>query len=307
MLKSQQAGARTRMGRFAAYGVLVSVISAACEKEEPQKDERDLPPTVKPFYDYRSPSKPTASAPARDAAPAFSASPAIPQIRGRPPIPSRLGCQEDMARLGSYCIDRYEIHLVGAAGEAHPYYKRPPYSMSDLIAVSSAGVYPQGYMSQEMADKACRNAGKRLCTREEWQNACRGQAGNRYPYGNSFEQGRCNVNVRSQHILDKYFPDIPHLKRTGKQFNDPQLLQDPDYLAKTGQFESCVTPEGLFDMDGNLSEWVADTVMKESLHGTFTGNAFMGYLNAGCGRWTDAHSSNYQDYSMGTRCCADVK
>jgi sulfatase modifying factor 1 len=226
-----------------------------------------------------------------------------------PPTPAfrdGAGCGRNMARIGAFCIDRYEVELVDrASGRPHPYFVHPPDSASSLAAVSRPGVFPQGYMSQEGARAACEAAGKRLCTLAEWQAACGGARKARYPYGEEYEEGRCNVNRIGRHILDKYFPDIPHLKRAGKEFNDPRLLIDPDYLEWTGQSASCVTPDGLFDMDGNLSEWVSETVEKpDGLHGTFAGNAFIGYASSGCGRWTDAHAAAYHDYSLGTRCCA---
>ena len=60
-------------------------------------------------------------------------------------------------------------------------------------------------------------------------------------------------------------------------------------------------------MDGNLSEWVGDTVeMPDGMHGTFAGDAFSGYGKDGCFRKTSAHSADYLDYSMGTRCCKDA-
>ncbi len=219
------------------------------------------------------------------------------------------GCQANMGRTGTICMDRFEITLLDKkSGAIHPYYVRPPYGMDGLVAISEPGVFPQGYLSQEMLGKACTNAGKRLCTLSEWQSACAGAGKRRFPYGNDAAGGTCNTDKRNPHILDKHFPDTPHLKRTGKHFNDPALLQDPDYLQRAGTDAGCRTPEGIYDMDGNLSEWVSDTIrMPDGLHGTFAGDAFSGAGTEGCGRKTSAHASNYHDYSMGGRCCAEAK
>ncbi len=227
----------------------------------------------------------------------------------RRPLPTGRGCMQGMARAGGFCIDRFEIRLVDkSTGSQYPYFQPPPRDMSGLKAVSERWVMPQGYMSQLAARAACEAAGKRLCTLEEWRAACQGARKARFPYGEDYEPGRCNVNVATPYILDKYFPDIPHLKRSGKQFNDPRLLIDPDYLQWTGQSAECSTPDGLFDMDGNLSEWVEDRVQKaDGMHGTFAGNAFVGYASMGCTRWTDAHAEGYHDYSLGTRCCANPR
>ncbi len=231
-----------------------------------------------------------------------------PAMSGRMPAPGAAagrGCPEGMARIRDFCMDRFEITLVDAEGTARPYFQAPPRGMDGLRARSIAGAFPQGYLSREAADKACRNAGKRLCTLDEWQSACSGNGTRKFPYGSSPVTGMCNAGKRDPHILDKHFPDIPHMRRTGKHFNDPALLQDPDYLMRTGSKAECVTPEGVYDMDGNLSEWVSDTVQKDGrTHGTFAGDAFSGHGSAGCARKTSAHTSDYHDYSMGARCCS---
>src|SRR5690606_6848126 len=60
-------------------------------------------------------------------------------------------------------------------------------------AISMGGVYPQGYLSGEIARVACNNAGKRLCREEEWIRACRGESDRDFPYGDSYEPLACNV------------------------------------------------------------------------------------------------------------------
>ncbi|HXK17762.1 MAG TPA: hypothetical protein VNG33_08165, partial [Polyangiaceae bacterium] len=140
------------------------------------------------------------------------------------------GCPSEMARIGPYCIDRWEISTVDkTTGEAlSPYYPPTPALVSevwrgwlierDLLgdaaaramplpplselersghfeakAVSRPGVVPQSYLSQVLARRACENAGKRLCSQDEWVGACKGKAGLKYPYGGSYRQGVCNV------------------------------------------------------------------------------------------------------------------
>src|SRR5690606_17131738 len=60
-------------------------------------------------------------------------------------------------------------------------------------AVSRPAVVPQAYLSHALARRACQNAGKRLCTETEWVTACRGERHRKFPYGDSFELGACNV------------------------------------------------------------------------------------------------------------------
>jgi formylglycine-generating enzyme len=297
---------QARHVRFCAFAVMASALAFSCGRkdtgyqapEPSQTDQAEIPHFIPPKGQGGVAATPRAPATAtQNAKPGTAA-------EQQAALPDGRGCKENMARVKQFCIDRYEIHLVGRDGAALPYNQPAPYNMNGIIARSSPGVFPQGHLSQETSRKACENAGKRLCTLDEWQSACNGMGSRKYPYGVQAVAGNCNVNKRDPHILDKHFPDIPHMKRAGKQFNDPALLLDPDYLEKTGQRTMCVTPDGLFDMDGNLSEWVDDTVQKgDGLHGTFAGDAFSGAGIQGCERKTQAHTANYLDYSMGTRCC----
>ncbi len=214
------------------------------------------------------------------------------------------GCRVEMARVGSFCIDRWEVHLVDRrTGERHPENKSPTRNINNLKAVSSPDVYPQGHMSQIVARKACQNAGKRLCRQEEWERACSGTSKRRFPYGNEKDLSVCNVNKRNPYILDKLFPNIPHMKRSGREFNHPDVLLEPGYLSTTGEYARCVTPERVFDMDGNLSEWVEET---KDENGVFKGDPFSGAGKSGCFRTVGGHLQQYLDYSLGTRCCSNT-
>jgi len=240
-----------------------------------------------------------------------------------PPAPPTLACPTDMARIGKLCIDRYEAHLVivvDGKESRHPYSSRPP-RRAHYEARSAKGVKPQGYISRLEAERACNNAGKRLCTLDEWQSACRGSRDTDYPYGNEEETERCNVG--KGHLMSKLFGEAPD-GWTQARFNDAKLNEEPGYLAKTGAYETCVTPEGLHDMVGNLHEWVDAEVTMDLMrklrsegvrrHGGpwRRGNSvFMGGFfsttnehGKGCQFITIAHEARYHDYSTGFRCCA---
>jgi len=92
---------------------------------------------------------------------------------------------------------------------------RPPSSRKD---------HPVVYVALEDARAYARWAGKRLPTEEEWQYAAQGLDGRKYPWGDSWEPGRCNEAVTGSTTPVKAFP-------SGR------------------------SPFGCYDMCGNVWQW----------------------------------------------------
>ena len=231
-----------------------------------------------------------------------------------------------------FCVDRFEASLVDAAeGRAlSPYYPPTPKLLrfvaekwtdatdgsnapADVAfpaipdwqrqgewqprAVSARGQVPQGYMNRDAAALACANAGKRLCTLEEWTTACRGEKNTPFPYGATYRQGACNV-FREDHparILHGN-ASLNHL--------DPRLnlveLDGAPMLRPTGATPACKSAWGrdaVYDMVGNVDEWVDDP------DGTFAGGFYARSTRNGCDAKVTTHPPTYFDYSIGVRCC----
>jgi len=246
-------------------------------------------------------------------------------------------CPADMVEINHrFCIDRYESSLRDTAQQRtiSPYYhpehgqlaathrrwraaaarsstrlgrslavpEPPAYQVEeafDIRATSERGVTPNGYLNLERATRACKNAGKRLCTRDEWVLACRGERARKFPYGDAYVAGRCNV-FREAHpaVLLHGDASINHL--------DPRLNLTQDHgrplLRRTGETSECRSEWGsdaVYDMVGNLDEWVDDP------EGTFVGGFFARATKEGCDAAIQSHPAEYFDYSLGTRCCAD--
>jgi sulfatase-modifying factor enzyme 1 len=230
-----------------------------------------------------------------------------------PAAPTRANsyvCPSDMVMIGrSYCIDVYEASLLQVTKDG----AEKPWPYFDLIpdgvvvrAVSSAGVFPQGYISGHQAAAACERSGKRLCKPDEWKNACMGPKKTIFPYGNERQVGRCNDNGRSSmHFFNAKLDDKPEnswMWGFGGNMIDPRLNQLEGTLTRSGERTGCTNEYGVFDMVGNLHEWVDDP------DGTFQGGYYLDtHLNGdGCYYRTTAHPMSHLDYSTGFRCCADV-
>ncbi len=157
-------------------------------------------------------------------------------------------------------------------------------------AVSVPGVKP-ALASWFDAKAACDKAGKRMCTEEEWVSACTGEAavdhgkngnwtsgpvsGRLYPYGAFFEQGACRDSE------DKY---------TGA-------------AAETGKNAQCRTAEGVYDLTGNLYEWVG-AAPEEA---TMIGGDWRSGSGASCRRRTRTYGAGIKNDTTGFRCCADAE
>lgn len=257
-------------------------------------------------------------------------------LPGPGPWVARSGrCPAEMVDVqGRFCIDRWEAILFDAAGgrkispHYHPTRKAtsgaygrwlkereqsateegrsmaipapPDWQLREEFeprAESRPGVLPNGYVDRERAERACKNAGKRLCREEEWVVACRGHANRKFPYGDTFESGRCNV-FRESHPASVLHgnPSINH--------SDPRLnlvsVRGRPLLRTTGTTPECKSEWGsdaIYDMVGNLDEWIDDP------EGTFVGGFFSRGTREGCDSKITSHGPTYYDYSLGVRCC----
>jgi sulfatase modifying factor 1 len=229
-----------------------------------------------------------------------------------------------MSEVDGTCVDRYEAHLIEDLPEGGtrrlPHYARPR-SDGHYRAANARGVYPQAYVSRIEASAACRATGKRLCTRDEWQRACRHRGTGIFPYQGAARAGACNTG--KPHLLPILFPERGYVFRYEEHFNSPELNTTDGFLSRSGGFSECVSDAGLHDMVGNLHEWVEDTVTTQLLasletdgirrqwqpgrsgNGIFLGGFYstQSEHGPGCTSITVAHEPGYHDYSTGFRCC----
>jgi tRNA A-37 threonylcarbamoyl transferase component Bud32 len=244
------------------------------------------------------------------------------------------GCSEDMVRVADqFCIDRFEATIVEDTGQRplSPSYPPSPDLVTKALAdwarrveggttglpvplpelpawqrepgwrpraVSQAGVTPHGYATQIIAAVACSGAGKRLCSTDEWRLACRGERGTRFPYGDSYRQGVCNVD-RDEHPAEMLKIDYTD------GLLDPRMSQLPSeaggpLLRPTGASAGCASRWGndaVYDMVGNLDEWSADH------NGVLLGGFYSRRTQEGCDHTNSKHGPDFFNYSLGIRCC----
>ncbi len=87
------------------------------------------------------------------------------------------------------------------------------------------GETPRTNVSFDDARGLCKDRGKRLCTVDEWKWACSGLEEFPYPYGHRFDEDYCNTE--------------------GNKF-----------VETSGERRKCISKFGVYDMTGNVFEWV---------------------------------------------------
>jgi hypothetical protein len=158
------------------------------------------------------------------------------------------------------------------------------------------GEKPAVMTSWNEAAAACGAQGKRLCKDSEWTLACEGQQHLPYPYGTKRDANACNI--------DKPHPDVNEKALASAATRDAEVQRLWQGEA-SGARAACVSPYGVFDMTGNVDEWVVNESAKPFKSGSKGG--YWGPVRDRCRPMTTVHGEDFQFYQLGFRCCADAK
>jgi len=167
--------------------------------------------------------------------------------------------------------------------------------MDQFEAPNRRGARPLVMQSFEMAERFCKDRKKRVCKEQEWELACEGAERRPLAYGWAVNKSTCNSDKQWRPF------DAALLKAGGE--DEKKELQKLWQGSKSGTYLACVSPFGIYDMMGNVEEWVGSRKSRK-----FPG-ALMGGFWAkpwtGCRGTNDAHEPSFTFYETGFRCCAE--
>lgn len=181
-------------------------------------------------------------------------------------------CPEENTKLvGATCVDRWE-------------------------APNEVGVNPLMMKSAYDGEAWCQERGKRLCSMDEWVQACEGT-----PIQVPLEH---HGRVEAPGICNN---DKPWLRYDEDKFNSPKPeVYLPEALkvwqgSRSGDHPECVSYTGVEDLIGNVEEWVTSPSDK-------FGYALMGHYWSrtadSCTDRVSVHAPRFYYYETGFRCCS---
>jgi formylglycine-generating enzyme required for sulfatase activity len=158
--------------------------------------------------------------------------------------------------VSGFCLDKTEVTAgayaacVDAGACTKPIDKDPPYAWTEQFTWGKAErkTHPINGVSFAQAQAYCKHADKRLPTEAEWEFAARGVPSRVHPWGDAAPGAKllnsCDTLCRAE----------------GKKHSLAwvAMFEEPDgfaYTAPVGSYPAGASPEGILDLEGNVSEW----------------------------------------------------
>lgn len=184
-------------------------------------------------------------------------------------------CPADMVTFADFCMDRYE-------------------------APNQVGVAPLAMRTAKDGSDFCAARGKRLCTEAEWVSACQGPAGLPYPYGKTYQKGRC---VDDKVWKSPNWTVLGTWPSAAAQAEAARLYQ----AEPSGSRRDCASQDGVQDLTGNVAEWVTRSFPNANnyehvMKGCYWAGCYGGSPPS-CGFVNPAHPGTFRSYEAGFRCC----
>jgi sulfatase modifying factor 1 len=163
------------------------------------------------------------------------------------------------------------------------------------------GELPSHLVSWHDAKRMCSEVGKRLCSTHEFNFACEGEQMWPYTYGYVRDDSKCNIDK-------PYRLRRTSLKRYKACMADPKCKEAVgklDQREPAGSRPECVSPFGVYDLNGNINEWVVRPG-KEAPDRSGLKSGWWGPVRCRCRPTVGFHKEADYGYEVGFRCCKDA-
>lgn len=144
------------------------------------------------------------------------------------------------------------------------------------------GVYPAVMLLFDESVRLCRAEGKRLCTESEWTHACR----------QTVSIARCNFG-----------PTTSAGRHSTLRHGSTGIIEAEVIGRRRSAVSTCVSPFGVFDLPGNVQEWVASEHPSGYQAAQKGGSYSQSQID--CERTVQSRQVYSRLPNTGSRCCRD--
>jgi len=156
--------------------------------------------------------------------------------------------ESDTVQVDSFYIDTYEVTNLAYAYYVASTGAKAPSHWKEGVLTQGEEYHPVVNVSWEDAARFAAWCGKRLPREEEWERTAFGESARKYPWGDSYRPGAANIWSEG-------------LNRT----------------ARVGSYPDDKSPFGVFDLVGNVSEWVDSWLDSDKTYRVYRGGSY--YVN----------------------------
>ena len=133
---------------------------------------------------------------------------------------------------------------------------------------------PVAKANWESAFDACDSLGKRLCSEQEWEKACKGPGNWIYSYGDTYDEEMCGGGVDEKYTI--------------------------------GERETCVSGYGVWGMSGGPREWTTSETGSKGQRRVVKGGLRSNNERGSRCAFAVDESASYADSTLSFRCCLSV-
>ncbi len=168
----------------------------------------------------------------------------------------------------------HDPHANKGAEAAAEVVELPGYLIDAFAHPGRPGAVATSKVTWKQANDLCVEAGKRLCSADEWEKACKGPRNLIYSYGDEFDASICGPSLQV------------------------------DY--KSGSLRECHSEWGVHDQSGGLAEWTSTPMPTNPDRRLVKGGSLASAERGSRCAYFNDESANYAHPTISFRCCRDV-